>query len=98
MYTFTSVTGVKQGGDQMRWAMDIGRVTAGSYDGLSSAIGFRTQLPDLAEDLGRKHRLMSNQYRLTYTPPENANAQSEVRLLTTRAGIRMTPTRDGKIP
>ena len=39
MYTFTSVTGVKQGGDQMRWAMDIGRVTAGSYDGLSSAIG-----------------------------------------------------------
>ena len=98
MYTFTSVTGVKQGGDQMRWAMDIGRVTAGSYDGLSSAIGFRTQLPELAEDLGRKHRLMSNQYLLTYTPPENATAQSEVRLLTTRAGIRMTPTRDGKIP
>ncbi len=98
MYTFTSVTGVKQGGDQMRWAMDIGRVTAGSYDGLSSAIGFRTQLPELAEDLGRKHRLMSNQYLLTYTPPENATAQSVVRLLTTRAGVRMTPTRDGKIP
>ena len=70
MYTFTSISGIKQGGDQMRWSMDIGRVTGGSYDGLSSAIGFRTQLPELAEDLGRKHRLMSNQYLLTYTPPE----------------------------
>ena len=98
MYTFTSVTGVKQGGDQMRWGMDIGRYTGGSFDGLSSAIGFRTQLPELAEDLGRKHRLMSNQYLLTYTPPENATAESVVRLLTTRAGVRMTPTRDGKIP
>ena len=98
MYTFTSVTGVKQGGDQMRWAMDIGRVTAGSYEGLSAAVGFRTLLPQLAEDLGRKHRLMSNQYLLTYTPPEDATAESVVRLLTTRAGIRMTPTRDGKVP
>ena len=98
MYTFTSVTGVKQGGDQMRWAMDIGRVTAGSYEGLSAAVGFRTQLEALAEDLGRKHRLMSNQYLLTYTPPEGATAESVVSLLTTRAGIRMTPTRDGKLP
>ena len=98
MYTFTSISGIKQGGDQMRWSMDIGRVTGGSYDGLSSAIGFRTQLPELAEDLGRKHRLMSNQYLLTYTPPEGATAQSVIRLLTTRAGVRMTPTRDGKIP
>ena len=98
MYTFTSVTGVKQGGDQMRWAMDIGRVTAGSYEGLSAAVGFRTQLPALAEDLGRKHRLMSSQYLLTYTPPEGATAESVVSLLTTRAGIRMTPTRDGKLP
>lgn len=98
MYTFTSVTGVKQGGDQMRWAMDIGRVTAGSYEGLSAAVGFRTRLQALAEDLGRKHRLMSNQYLLTYTPPDGATAESVVSLLTTRAGIRMTPTRDGKLP
>ncbi len=98
MYTFTSITGVKQGGDQMRWGMDIGRVTGGSYEGLSAAVGFRSQLQALGEDLGRKHRLMSNQYLLTYTPPEGATPQSVVRLLTTRAGVRMTPTRDGKVP
>ena len=44
----------------------------GSYEGLSTAIGFRTLLPQLAEDLGRKHRLVSNQYRLTYDAPEGA--------------------------
>ena len=98
MYTFTSITGVKQGGDQMRWGMDIGRVTGGSFEGLSAAVGFRSQLEELGQDLGRKHRLMSNQYLLTYPPPEGATAQSVIRLLTTRAGVRMTPTRDGKLP
>ena len=98
MYTFTSVTGVKQGGDQMRWGMDIGQITGGSYEGLSSALGFRTQLPELAEEIARKHRLVSNQYRITYDPPEGANEQSAIQILTTRADINMVATRDGNVP
>lgn len=98
MYTFTSVTGVKQGGDQMRWGMDIGQITGGSYEGLSSALGFRTQLPDLAGEIARKHRLVSNQYRITYDPPEGANEQSAIQILTTRADINMVATRDGNVP
>ncbi len=98
MYTFTSITGVKQGGDQMRWGMDIGRATGGSYEGLSSALGFRTLLPRLAEDLARKHRLVSNQYRLTYEPPAGATAQSVIRVLTSRPGINMVATRNGNVP
>lgn len=98
LYTFSSITGVKQGGDQARWGMDIGKHTGGSYEGLSTAIGFRSQLPQLAQDLARKHRLMSNQYRLTYDPPEGADPNGPVRVLTTRGGINMMATVDGRLP
>ena len=98
MFTLTSVSGVKMGGNQIRWAMDIGEATRGSYEGLSSPNGYRTLLPQLAEDIARKHRLVSNQYRVTYVPPEGATDQSVIRLLTTRAGISMTLTRDGNVP
>ena len=98
MYTFTSITGVKQGGDQMRWGMDIGQITGGSYEGLSSALGFRTQLPELAEEVARKHRLVSNQYRITYEPPEGASDQSAIQVLTSRQDVNMVATRDGNVP
>ena len=95
--TITSVSGVKQGGDQIRWGIDIGEATGGSYEGLSSPNGFRTLLPQLAEDLGRKHRLVSNQYRLTFAPPEGVSDQPSIRVLTTRPGVDMIPTSDGNI-
>ena len=98
LFTISSISGAKQGGDQIRWGIDIGEATRGSYQGLSSPNGFRTLLPQLAEDIARKHRLVSNQYRLTYEPPEGATDQSLIRLLTTRAGIMMTLTRDGNVP
>ena len=98
MFTLTSVSGVKMGGNQIRWAMDIGEATRGSYEGLSSPNGYRTLLPQLAEDIARKHRLVSTQYRLTYEPPEGATDQSLIRMLTTRAGVAMILTRDGNVP
>ena len=97
LFTHTSVSGVKQGGGQIRWGIDIGEATGGSYQGLSSPNGYRTLLPQLAEDLARKHRLVSNQYRLTYAPPEGASDQPAIRVLTTRGGVNMIPTRDGNI-
>lgn len=94
MFTHPAVSGTPQ----MRWGIDIAEATGGGYRGLSSANGFRTLLPQLAEDIARKHRLMSNQYRLTYLPPEGVSERPSVRVLTTRTGINMTPTRDGKVP
>ena len=98
LFTHSSVSSVKQGGGQMRWGIDIGEATGGSYTGLSIANGFRALLPQLAEDLARKHRLVSNQYRLTYAPPEGASDQSSVRVLTSRTGLTMVLTRDGNVP
>jgi hypothetical protein len=98
MFTNTPVSGVQQGGAQTRWAIDIGDATRGSYAGLSSPNGYRTLLPQLAEDIARKHRLVSTQYRLTYAVPARASGQSGVRILTSRAGIRMTATPDGNLP
>ena len=94
MFTHPSVSGTPQ----MRWGIDIAEATGGGYRGLSAATGFRTLLRQLAEDLARRHRLVSNQYRLTYALPEGASGQPAVRLLTTRPGVNMMPTRDGKVP
>ena len=98
MFTISSISGVKQGGDQIRWGIDIGEATRGSYEALSTANGFRRLLPQLAEDIARRHRLVSTQYRLTYEPPEGATDQSLIRMLTTRAGMAMILTRDGNVP
>ena len=94
MFTHSAISGAPQ----MRWGIDIAEATGGGYRGLSSANGFRTLLPQLAEDIARKHRLMSNQYRVTYRPPEGISERPSVRVLTTRTGINMVPTRDGKVP
>ena len=94
MFTHSAISGAPQ----MRWGIDIAEATGGGYRGLSSANGFRTLLPQLAEDIARKHRLMSNQFRLTYRPPEGISERPSVRVLTTRTGINMVPTRDGKVP
>lgn len=98
LYTLTAVSGVNQGGDQERFGIDIGEATGGTYEGLSSANGFRTLLPQLAEDIARKHSLVSNQYRVTFTPPEGVSEQPAIRILTTRAGVNMAPTSNGNIP
>ena len=93
----SSISGVKQGGDQIRWGTDIGDATGGTYEGLVSANGYRTLLPELAEAIGRKHNVVSNQYRVTYAPPEGVSEQPSVRILTTRAGVNMAPTLDGNV-
>ena len=93
----SSITGVKQGGDQIRWGTDIGEATGGTYQGLVSANGYRTLLPELAEAIGRKHNVVSNQYRVTYAPPDGISEQPSVRILTTRAGVNMAPTLDGNV-
>ena len=97
IFIHSSVTGVKQGGNQIQWGMNIGEAVGGSYEALNSPNGFRTLLPELAEDIARKHRLVSNQYRLTYAAPEGASDQPAIRVLTTRDGVALAPTIDGNL-
>ena len=77
--------------------MDIAQATNGIYQGLISANGYRTLLPQLAGDIGRKHRLVSNQYRVTYAPPEGVSEQPSISILTTRADSKMVATIDGNV-
>ena len=97
MYAPAAGLWVQPHGDQVRWGIDISQATGGSYDSLSTGIGFRTLLPELGQDIARKHRLVSTQYRVTYAPPDNASDQPAVRVVTTRAGLTVMPTIDGNI-
>ena len=87
-----SVSGVR------RWGIDIGKATGGSYRGLSSPSGLRTLLPELAEDIARKHRLVSTQYRVTYAPPDGASDKPAIFVRTTRPGLNVVATTDGNLP
>ena len=93
----TAANNAGRGGLQERWGVDIAQATNGIYQGLISANGYRTLLPRLAGDIGRKHRLVSNQYRVTYAPPEGVSEQPSIRILTTRADSRMVATMDGNV-
>ena len=93
----TAASNAGRGGLQERWGVDIAQATNGIYQGLISANGYRTLLPQLAGDIGRKHRLVSNQYRVTYAPPEGVSEQPSIRILTTRGDSRMVATMDGNV-
>jgi hypothetical protein len=85
------------GGLQERWGMDLANASGGVYQSLISANGFRTLLPQLAGDIGLKHQRVSNQYRVTYAPPEGVSEQPSVRVLTTRPDTTMWATIDGNV-
>ena len=57
-------------------------------------------LPVLAQDIARKHTRVSNQYRLTYAPPDGASAQPAIRIALSDeyADATLSPTLDGNLP
>ena len=77
---------------------DVGEVTRGSHESLALGTAFVRMLPELAEDIARKHRRVSNQYRVTYAPPDGASAQPAISIGTTRPGLDVLPTIDGNVP
>ncbi len=85
------------GGLQERWGQDLADGSGGVYQSLISANGYRTLLPQLAGDIGRKHLLVSNQYRVVYAPPEGVSEQPAIRILTTRGDTSIFATIDGNI-
>ena len=88
----------RDGRAQEQWGTDIAVATRGKYEGILAANRYRTLLPELAEDLARKHKLVSNQYRVTYKPPEDASDQPAIQVGGTRSGVIMFPTDNGNIP
>ena len=88
--------GARQG-PQTQWGTDFAAATRGRYQALGTAALYRTALPELAADLARKHKLVSNQYRVTYRPPKNASDQPRVQMGARRKGITVWPTDNGNI-
>lgn len=96
----TGVSGPGQrssGRKQAQWGTDFAAATRGTYQQLGDPTLFRTKLPELAEKLGQKHALVSNQYRITYKPPRDASDQPRIQMTTNRPGLRMFPTDNGNI-
>ena len=80
-------------------------VSADGVEGSSSqqgrfaaASGFVNLLTELAWDLANKHRMVSNQYRVTYRQPRNPPTQPAIGVATTRQGLNLIPTLDGNVP
>ncbi len=96
---FTSPSGVgrQTGRNQSAWGADIAASTHGRFQPFVSN-AFRTLLPELAKDLARKNKLVSHQFRVTYTPPKDASDQARIQLQTKRAGLIAVVTENGNIP
>ena len=74
------------------------QATRGSFETLGTGSAFRTMLPELGEQIARKHELVSNQYRVIYRPPSSVSATPSISVGTTRRGLRPLPTVDGNVP
>ncbi len=85
-------------GRQVAVAMNLREATGGSYETLAVSTGFRRMLPELGQDIARKHRLVSTQYRVTYAPPDGISNPSAMGISTSRQGVNLVPTLDGNLP
>lgn len=75
-----------------------GQVIQGSYEAIADVAGLTAALETLAQDIGRKHGLVSAQYRVTYNPPADVGPAPGISVGSSRAGLSLRPTLDGNIP
>lgn len=71
--------------------------TSGSFDYFTEPADLADKLSKLGRDLANKHLLVSNQYRVSYQPPQNPSDQPSLGVVSSRDGIEMFPTFDGNI-
>ena len=90
--------GKQTGRNQSAWGADIAASTHGRFQPFVASTAFRTLVPELATDLARKNKLVSHQFRVTYTPPKDASDQARIQLQTKRAGLIAVVTDNGNIP
>lgn len=91
-------SGTGAGGRATQVGTTIGEGTRGSFETLGAGSAWVTLLPQLGADIARKHKLVSNQYRVTYRPPDGASQQPSISVGTTRSGLQVFPTTDGNVP
>ena len=73
-------------------------ITRGSFERITVATAVVDRLTALGRDIARKHRMVSNQYRITYRQPRNPSSQPAIGVATEREGLQMLPTLDGNVP
>ena len=97
---FTAPYGVggTLGRAQAAWGADFAAATRGRYEEMVVSTRYRTVLPEIAADLARRHRLVRNQYRVTYRPPEDAADQPRMQVGSARVGVVAIPTDNGNVP
>jgi len=84
---------------QAQMGIEMGNLTRGTFQALAAPTAFRTQLPELGRDIARKHKRANHQYRVTYTPPDDAFDQPTIFVGTpARPGLDLIPTTDGNVP
>ena len=73
-------------------------VTRGTFERIAVSSAVVDRLAALGRDIARKHRFVSNQYRVTYRQPRNPSSQPAIGVATERQGLQMMATLDGNIP
>ncbi len=76
----------------------MAQITRGSFERITVPTVLVERLEALGRDIARKHRFVSNQYRITYRQPRNASSQPAIGVATRREGLQMMATLDGNIP
>jgi hypothetical protein len=74
------------------------QITRGSFERIAVGTAIIERLTELGRDIAQKHRMVSNQYRITYRQPRNPSAQPAIGVATEREGLQMIPTIDGNVP
>jgi hypothetical protein len=98
VHTLMLATAGNQGGIASQVGANVAEVTRGTHESLAVASAFATMLPELGQDIARKHKLVSNQYRLTYKPPDDVSDRPSLSIAISRSGLKMFPTLDGNVP
>ena len=95
---FVSGQGLGAGAQQFNFGNALMQVTRGSFERIAVGTAIVERLTALGRDIARKHRFVSNQYRITYRQPRNPSAQPAIGVATERRGLQILVTLDGNVP
>ena len=73
-------------------------ITRGSFERITVNSAIVDRLTALGSDIAQKHRMVSQQYRITYRQPRNPSDQPRIGVATERQGLQVIPTIDGNVP
>ena len=95
---FVSGQGLGVAAQQANFGNALMQITRGSFERIAVGTAIIEKLAELGRDIARKHRFVSNQYRITYRQPRNPSPQPAIGVATERPGLQMLATLDGNVP